>query len=568
MINFNEFWAAESARRRKLWPARYKTILAKHLSTEEIKEQVFDDGPNNVNPIVLHRRHVCDSNPFVNPDDDRLFSEERLRRRLETLGADTRTLSIKTDVGYRNIYKTYRDVEEIADIHLEEIIVRIKKCWRQCDDRDDKMDSLIYYVYPYHGKNFFDYMECNQNEFNHHDIATLLMEMVADHHLRKEEFLYYSKRQRVDNMCGVVADDIAFKLLDDEKLKEKVKSCVEKEFDEKRMFREVARSWLIATKKYITLVTEADRDNVWSRPNKSICDQVRSAVKEIDKGSLVFWAEYYHLIIDMDGNTCHLEDLYGYTTKKLLFHFFSEFPNFTILFGGISSKALVGYLRQAAGFNKSMIDYLKKARTWYRQFKNLDTKEYSYDVVLPQTNKIIMGTNYKYIKKLTIPDTATFINDEAFCGLTNLTDITIPQSVCYIGAKAFENCRQLRSIHLPDILPVIRTETFKGCHHLQQVDFPSTLMSIEEKAFAYCYRLQTVNFPASLNIIGGEAFRFCSLLEDLHFSSHTPENISIAIDAFDEEVFKTAIVFVPEGYESAYRNSEGFAKFQHICSID
>ena len=132
-----------------------------------------------------------------------------------------------------------------------------------------------------------------------------------------------------------------------------------------------------------------------------------------------------------------------------------------------------------------MIDYLKKARTWYRQFKNLDTNEYSYNVILPQANKVIMGTNYKYIKKLTIPDTAIFINDEAFCGLTYLTDITIPQSVCYIGASAFEDYHQLKSIHLPDILPVIRTETFSGCHLLRQVDFPSTLLSIEEKAFAY-----------------------------------------------------------------------------------
>ena len=126
MNNFNEFWAAESARRRKLWPARYKTILARHLSTEEIKEQVFVHCSNSVDPYTLHRRHICDSNPIISPNDDRLFSEERLRRRLKTLGADTRTLSIKTDVEYRNCYKTYRDVEEITDIHLEEIIVRIR----------------------------------------------------------------------------------------------------------------------------------------------------------------------------------------------------------------------------------------------------------------------------------------------------------------------------------------------------------------------------------------------------------------------------------------------------------
>ena len=559
MNNFNEFWAAERARRRKLWPARYKTILAKHLSTEEIKKQVFDDGPNNVNPIVLHRRHICDSNPIISPDDNRLFSEERLKRRLETLGADTRTLSIITNVRYRTCYnQVYKNVEEITDIHLEEIIVRIKKCYR-----DNKAESFDYYVYPFYWKKLYGHMEYNQDEFNHLDTATLLMEMVADNNLRKEEFLYYCKRQRVDNMCGVVADDIAFKLLDDEKLKEKVKKCVEKGFDEERMFREVARSWLTATKKYITLVTEANRDTLWP-----ICDQVRSAIKEIDKGSLVFLTEHKNLIIDMKGNTCRLIDIYGWKGKKISFQFFSDFPNFTIEFGGICTKALEGYLRQAAGFNRSMIDYLKKARTWYRQFKNLDTNEYSYNVILPQANKVIMGTNYKYIKKLTIPDTATFINDEAFCGLTNLTDITIPQSVCYIGASAFEDCHQLKSIHLPDILPVIRTETFSGCHHLQQVNFPSTLMSIEEKAFIYCYRLQTVNFPASLNIIGSKAFRSCSLLEDLHFNSHAPENISIANDAFDEEVFKTAIVFVPKGCEEAYRNSEGFAKFRHICSIE
>ena len=557
--NFNEFWDAESVRRRKLWPARYKSILARHLSTEDIKKQVFSEGPNNVSASVLHRRHICDSNPFISSDDNSSFSEERLRRRLEALGADTRTLSIKTDVRYSAHYKqTYKDVKEIADIHLEEIVVRIKKCYR-----DDKKDSSNYLVFPYIGRmKHCDNMEYDQDEFNHLDTATLLMEMVADYNLRKEEFLYYSKRQRMDNMCGIVADDITFKLLDDEKLKEKVKRCIEKRFDEERMFREVARSWLIATKKYITLVTEADHD--------ALCPeygQVRSAIKELDKDSSVFLTERNDLIIDIQGNTCRLEDPYGWKGKKILFHFFSDFPNFTIEFRGICTKALIGYLRQAVGFNKSMMEYLRKARKWYRQLKNMDTEEYSYEVMLPQTNKVIMGANYKYIKKLTIPETATFINDEAFCGLTNLTDITIPQSVCYIGAGAFRNCRQLSNVHLPDILPVIRAETFNGCHHLQKVDFPSTLMSIEEKAFEYCYRLKTANFPASLNIIGSKAFRFCPLLEDLHFSSHTPENISIENNAFDEHVFNTAIVYVPKGCVEAYRANRGFSKFKHICSI-
>ena len=403
MINFNEFWDAESVRRRKLWPARYKSILARHLSTEDIKKQVFSEGPNNVSPSVLHRRHICDSNPFISSDDNSSFSEERLRRRLEALGADTRTLSIKTDVRYSAHYKqTYKDVKEIADIHLEEIVVRIKKCYR-----DDKKDSSDYLVFPYIGRmKHCDNMEYDQDGFNHLDTATLLMEMVADYNLRKEEFLYYSKRQRMDNMCGIVADDITFKLLDDEKLKEKVKRCIEKRFDEERMFREVARSWLIATKKYITLVTEAEHDAMYPKYN-----QVRSAVKEIDKDSLVFLTERNDLIVDLQGNTCRLEDPYGWKGKKISFHFFSDFPCLTIEFRGVSTKALIGYLRQAAGFNKSMMEYLRKARKWYRQLKNMDTEEYSYEVMLPQTNKVIMGSNYKYIKKLTIPETATKVHE-------------------------------------------------------------------------------------------------------------------------------------------------------------
>ena len=562
MEDFNAYWATESARRRKRWPSRYKTILKAHLSPEEIKERVYGLREH---PSVLSQRHICDSNPIISPEDNQHFSEESLRERLESFGADTKTFSMTINVSAKSpnkpahvVGRTYNYVREVVDIHFGEIAVRIKYCYR-----DNQKDFPNYYVYPYIGMDIRDCIELGKEQFRLLDTAMLLIELEADNSLRKEELLYYLKKQRIDNMSGTVAEDITFKLLDDEKLKEKVKNCLEKNFDEERMFREVARPWLIATKKYITLVTEANRDTMWP-----ICDQVKSAIKEIDKGSLVFLTESNDLVIDMKGNTCCLEDLYGWKRKKITFHFFSDFPRLTIEFRGICTKALVGYLRQAAGFNKSMIDYLKKARSWYRQFKNLDTKEYSYDVVLPQTNRIIMGTNYKYIKKLTIPDTATFINDEAFCGLTNLTDITIPQSVCYIGASAFEDCHQLRSVHLPDILPVVRYATFRNCHHLQKIDFPSTLIGIEEEAFAKCYRLKTVSFPESLKLIRSYAFRSCLLLEDLHFNSRNPANISIENNAFDKYVFKTAIVFVPKGCEEAYRNSKSFAKFQHICSIE
>ena len=100
MEDFNAYWTIESARRRKLWPARYKSFLRRHLSLEEIKTRVFNHGVNGKMPMELRQRHVCDSNPLVSLVDNRLFSEERLKRRLESIGVDTETFSLTTNVKY------------------------------------------------------------------------------------------------------------------------------------------------------------------------------------------------------------------------------------------------------------------------------------------------------------------------------------------------------------------------------------------------------------------------------------------------------------------------------------
>ena len=67
--------------------------------------------------------------------------------------------------------------------------------------------------------------------------------------------------------------------------------------------------------------------------------------------------------------------------------------------------------------------------------------------------------------------------------------------------------------------------------------------------------------------IKSDAFKHCSLLENLQFNSYSPEHIHIEDNAFENEVYANAIVFVPKGCEDAYSNSESFVRFQHICPI-
>ncbi len=572
MHHFNEFWAAESARRRKLWPARYKTILAKHLSTEMVKNKVFDYLHKGADPLSLNRRHVCDSNPIVSSDDKRMFSEEMLKKRLEGYGVDLSSFSMTVTVNEKyRIMHQYKEVEEVVQIHLDDAVVRIIKNYRI-----DKEESLHYYVFPYSGMGDLSsfYIGLSPKEFYHLDTATLLMEMAADKSLRNEEYLYYRKRLRVDNMHGIVVEDISFKLWDDKKLKEKLEGYKKKKYSEKRMLGEVVRQWKIETRKYITLVTEVNRDQIWSdlhianRKGKGshsdCCNELRSEIKKIDNDSMVFMTEYGNVVIDCLGNTYTVSEEYCYSGDNFDIQFFPEFPELTIQFKGVCTKAIVGYIRQAVKFNKSLTEYLKKARAWYWSANEEEAKDYSVKMTLPNTS-VVMGTNIRYVHQLKIPQTVRFINDMAFSGMINLTEITVPQWVGYIGAGAFSKCRKLRTILLPDPLVVIRSETFHDCHHLKHVKMPMNLLTIEEKAFANCYRLKAISFPASLVKIDSNAFSLCPLIEDLHFNSHTPEKIYIANDAFDEHVFNTAIVYVPKGCVEAYKASSGFSKFKQIC---
>lgn len=567
MDNFNNYWEKEKTRRRKQWTARYKRYLAQHLSAEQIKERTFTLRYNCNTLKDLQNRHANDKNPFICPDDWRLYFEKRLRNRLDALGADTNSLSIRTSAETNSRYYRSHEYEiEITEIHYGGIIVQIKAFIPT-----DKRKPYEYVVRPYYLIDRTAQLEYSHTQIGFLDFATLLLEMVADYDLRKEECLYYMKRLRIDKMSGAVIDDISFKLWDDKKLKERLEAYKNNDYSEERMLKEVVRSWMTVTNKYITLVTAANRDEIWigdrSKINLKDFIALKPFIKKIDRDSLVFITSNKTITIDSQGNTITFSEHYSNMGNKIVFQPFSDFPELSFMFHEMCTKAVVEYVRQSMGFNKKLLDYLTKARTWYRQLQNKDIEDYSIEIILPQ-NKIIMGVENKHIAKVNIPNTATYIKEYAFSGLISLAEITLPKNLAYVGNAAFKGCEQLRSVSIHSQLTIINTETFCGCHHLKQVELPSNLLIIGNSAFAGCYRLQEISFPASLLHIGHNAFGHCHLLEELHISSRSPEQIEIAKEAFSKDVYEHSIVYVPRGLEDAYKNSKGFARFKHIRSME
>jgi hypothetical protein len=134
-----------------------------------------------------------------------------------------------------------------------------------------------------------------------------------------------------------------------------------------------------------------------------------------------------------------------------------------------------------------------------------------------------------------LPDTVTYIGEDAFRGCSDITSITIPDSVTSIGAAAFHNCSSLTtltipygvtdivdsafggcslltSISIPDSVTRIGDWSFSGCHSLTNITIPENVISIGEYAFDGCLAIKNITIPDSVISIGDQAFRECNSL--------------------------------------------------------
>lgn len=79
-----------------------------------------------------------------------------------------------------------------------------------------------------------------------------------------------------------------------------------------------------------------------------------------------------------------------------------------------------------------------------------------------------------------IPNTVTAIDNCAFRGCSELTEVIIPPGVRFIGDWAFDGCTGLRQIRLPPGLNILGDYAFRGCTSLDQ-DPRSAIEAIRKK---------------------------------------------------------------------------------------
>lgn len=86
--------------------------------------------------------------------------------------------------------------------------------------------------------------------------------------------------------------------------------------------------------------------------------------------------------------------------------------------------------------------------------------------------------------------------------------------VTVIGASSFGGS-EFKTLTIPDSVTVIESEAFFWNGFLESVDFGNGLKTIGSRAFEFCVRLKSLNFPDSLTTIEDSAFDFCEFLKEV-----------------------------------------------------
>ena len=153
-------------------------------------------------------------------------------------------------------------------------------------------------------------------------------------------------------------------------------------------------------------------------------------------------------------------------------------------------------------------------------------------VAIPSSVTIIGGFAFLEcgcLESVEIPTGITSIEAGTFEGCSSLTSVTIPEGVTSIGDDAFRGCSSLTSVTIPEAVTSIGSCAFLRCSSLASVTIPESVTSVGNYAFEECSSLASVTIPESVTSIGNYAFRYCPSLKTVYFLGDAP---SISRNAF------------------------------------
>ena len=156
------------------------------------------------------------------------------------------------------------------------------------------------------------------------------------------------------------------------------------------------------------------------------------------------------------------------------------------------------------------------------------------------------------------------------------TNYSVLEGTEVIANYAFDRARSLVQISLPSSIRDVQPCAFRECNALQEMVFPYGMTTLGHDAMNNCNSMTSVTLPSSITSIGSNAFNRCTSLSDIYEKSPIPPHCDtyewydydwdedVIEYAFTPAQFRNAILHVPEGCESMYRNADTWKRFSNI----
>ncbi len=123
------------------------------------------------------------------------------------------------------------------------------------------------------------------------------------------------------------------------------------------------------------------------------------------------------------------------------------------------------------------------------------------------------------LKSITIPDSVTKIDNNAFENCSSLASAKISESLTALASYMFSECSALEEITLPDGILTISDHVFKNCSSLKKAVLNKGLVSVGGYAFENCDSLTNITIPDTVTSYGEGVFYDCDALKNVNLGN-------------------------------------------------